>query len=406
MEALQSHVRRVDAASALEELAQVAEPRMYLCDGDTVVASGCAARIVAEGPNRFQVARMRAKSLFEGATRKGRAPPGVGPRLMGGFGFEEGAVSGPWAPFGALSFWLPAKQLHYTSEGIFEVTNQISTEQTLDQEEPLGDETHTAEPESLDVAGWDDAVRQVLDAIEEGSVSKVVLSRSRKTAPTDPVSAVSALHRVEPDATQFLFGVKGATFFGATPERLVVRQSDSVQTHALAGTATAGEDAGEALRQSPKDILEHELVTTYIRGRLEGLGAKDVHQERRRIQALRNVQHLETPITGRTERHILELAEALHPTPAVCGLPPRASLAWIQQLEPSKRGWYTGAVGWFDANGHGRFHVALRCALATQEATWLHAGAGIVSDSNPRLEWEETEHKLRSIEAALAEVSA
>ncbi len=401
MEALHSRVCQVEAAPALEELAAAAHPRAFLDDGSVVVSSGCVALITAEGPKRFRTARECAEALFRGARRTGDAPAGVGPRLVGGFGFEDTSLAGPWSGFGALRFWLPARQLHYTPDGVFEVINEVPG----DAHPAPGVLLEGAEPSSLDVAGWDEAVRQVLRIIGDGEVSKVVLSRSRKALAADPVQALAALRRVEPEATHFLFDIGSAAFFGATPERLVVRENDTVTTHALAGSAPPGKDAGEALRQSPKDILEHELVTTYIRGRLEGLGAEDVHQERRRIQALRNVQHLETPISGRTDRHILDLAATLHPTPAVCGLPPRASLAWIQKLEPSRRGWYTGAIGWFDAQGHGRLHVALRCALSTADATWLHAGAGIVSDSDPRLEWEETEHKLRSIEAALAEVT-
>src|SRR5207247_1750932 len=105
-----------------------------------------------------------------------------------------------------------------------------------------------------------------------------------------------------------------------------------------------------------------------------------------RIRTLKNVHHLWTPVHARLASgvHVLELVRALHPTPAVCGAPRDAALRWIGAHEPLGRGWYTGAVGWFDARGDGAFSVAIRAAVVEEGEAWLYAGAGIVDGSDPR----------------------
>jgi menaquinone-specific isochorismate synthase len=107
------------------------------------------------------------------------------------------------------------------------------------------------------------------------------------------------------------------------------------------------------------------------------------------------VLHLNTPVRGqlRTDIHVLELAAALHPTPAVGGVPAAAAARWVAR-EPHARGWYAAPVGWFDDQGDGDFAVALRSALATDRRVCLWAGAGIVAGSDPDTEMQETELKL------------
>jgi len=94
---------------------------------------------------------------------------------------------------------------------------------------------------------------------------------------------------------------------------------------------------------------------------------------------------------------VLELVEALHPTPAVGGLPPDRALETIRETEPFDRGWYAAPVGWIDAAGNGTFAVGLRSAVATRRRATLFAGVGIVGDSDPDAEWDEVELKFRPI---------
>jgi len=121
------------------------------------------------------------------------------------------------------------------------------------------------------------------------------------------------------------------------------------------------------------------------------------------VLALRHVQHLVTPMEGtlRDQAGILALAERLHPTPAVGGEPREAALALIAEHEGFDRGWYAGPIGWLGADGDGELMVALRCGLVAGRLATLFAGCGIVADSDPGREWEESRIKLRPVVSAL-----
>jgi isochorismate synthase EntC len=120
------------------------------------------------------------------------------------------------------------------------------------------------------------------------------------------------------------------------------------------------------------------------------------------VRALRHLLHLWTPIVGtlRERRHVLELAAALHPTPAVGGVPARFAGEWIAAREIA-RGWYAGPVGWFDLDGNGDLAIALRCGLVAANRARLWAGGGIVAGSDPDGELAETDIKLRAMLGAL-----
>ena len=133
--------------------------------------------------------------------------------------------------------------------------------------------------------------------------------------------------------------------------------------------------------------------------------AEDIEaQSEPQVLTLARLQHLETKIRARLPEgtSALNVLEALHPTPAVCGLPRDAALEFLGEKEPFERGWYAGPVGWFDLDGNGVFVPALRCAVV-QDLRWrLFAGAGIVEGSDPGLEWDETSIKFEPMLRALA----
>jgi menaquinone-specific isochorismate synthase len=197
-------------------------------------------------------------------------------------------------------------------------------------------------------------------------------------------------------------GDEAGSFLGATPERLVTVRGRTVETGALAGTTGRGDTPEEdewlarELLGDEKNAHEHELVAGAIRDQLRPFAASVATGERR-VRRLATVQHLETPITAElgTDEHVLSLVEALHPTPAVGGLPPDVALRTIRDTERFDRGWYAAPVGWFDAAGYGSFAVALRSAVAREDTATLFAGVGIVGDSDPDREWDEVDLKYR-----------
>ena len=116
------------------------------------------------------------------------------------------------------------------------------------------------------------------------------------------------------------------------------------------------------------------------------------------------MQHLQTPIAGQLtgSETVLDLVSILHPTSAVAGSPTYTAMDLIGKLESHDRGWYSGPIGWIDAKGEGEFFVALRSALVKDEEAHVFAGGGIVSESLPETEWNETELKLQPIISALS----
>jgi menaquinone-specific isochorismate synthase len=257
------------------------------------------------------------------------------------------------------------------------------------------------------------AVERALSAIEAGRYEKIVLSRAVDLLfdnPCEPLRILDRLRSAYPSCHLFSFqNALGASLMGATPERLVSVSAGHFETEALAGSAPRGQTAGEdaalarALLGSEKDQREHRHVVESIRRRLEGLGLETVHPGAARLLSLPNVHHLQTPISGVMQpgQHVLDLAQCLHPTPAVGGTPREAALEDIRRWEPFDRGLFAGLNGWFDFRGNGEFLVGIRSAQVRDSRARLFAGAGIVSGSVPAREREETAVKMAALLQAI-----
>ncbi len=264
-----------------------------------------------------------------------------------------------------------------------------------------------------DSSHYRQAVKQALAAIRCGTFEKIVLARRlrlRADIAWQPLDTLSRLRERFPGCHAFSFGLgNGRSFIGASPESLVSYHNGEVETEAIAGSigrgANALEDAQLAhqLLASGKDAREHACVRDSILRRLTAIGLQGQAASAPQVLALANIQHLVTPIRarGRSGLHLLDLAQTLHPTPAVGGTPRAAALAHLRQLEGFERGLYSGLVGRFDANGEGSLLVGIRSALIEGCDAELYAGAGIVEGSSPELEWQETEMKLRALREGL-----
>jgi menaquinone-specific isochorismate synthase len=422
----------------------------------TVVGSGAAATLTATGTDRFASIREAAADLFaSGDVHAGTLA--ARPRLFGGFAFHEehAAQDGepPWGDYPSAGFLLPRVQLTYTgtdpttgdpdagSEAWLTVTavgpdaSAAAVETRLDEAretvESLPAPGTVTDPPGVadrrrttDRGAWRDSVNAALGRIEAGDLRKVVLAQALEADLEQPLDLPDTLTRLAgryPDCYRFLLepihsgdamADAGDTddprpgFFGATPERLVDLTGRTVETGALAGTTGRGETPAEdewlaeELLADDKNVHEHELVADAIREQLAPYAAS-VSTGERRIRRLATVQHIETPITAElaADHHVLDLVEALHPTPAVGGLPPDRALQTIRDTEPFDRGWYAAPVGWFDAAGYGSFAVAIRSAVASPDdrQVTMFAGVGLVADSDPDREWDEVQLKYRPI---------
>jgi isochorismate synthase len=252
---------------------------------------------------------------------------------------------------------------------------------------------------------WRDLIDRIHGAIASGDFDKLVAARRASVHADRPFDVVQILRRLAATyagCTRFLVQVDDAAFVGATPERLFRLQGRQLVTHALAGSKFHGEpegpprDVAEAeLLASTKDRWEHDVVVQRICTALGELDAHVTVPEEPSVISVRNLLHLNTPVEAvvPSSVHAPALIDALHPTPAVGGLPKWPAVDWIVAHEPGDRGWYTGTLGWIDADGAAEMAVAIRCGVVRGTTASLYAGAGVVADSTAEGEYEETRLK-------------
>lgn len=255
------------------------------------------------------------------------------------------------------------------------------------------------------------ATKAMADADPDG-LRKVVLAREvlvEANAPFDRAAILDRLRRAYPGC--FLFHVDG--FLGASPELLVGRHGDVVRAQPMAGTAPRGGDPatdarlGASLLASPTYRQEHQITIDMVHDTLLPWCSYLDYEAEPSVVGVANVQHLATLVEGRLSQpapSILELVAALHPTPAVNGLPRDLARAWIAEHEGFDRRHYAGTVGWVDGQGNGTWSVSIRCAEVQGRQARLYAGNGIVADSDPDTELAETQLKLQAMLSALIRV--
>jgi isochorismate synthase len=270
------------------------------------------------------------------------------------------------------------------------------------------------DPEPDDYAA---AVERAAKRIRARELRKVVLARSLIVDAERELDAKQLLWRlraVDPDCYAFatlpLGAPPGAILVGASPELLLSRRGREVRATPLAGSAQRFGDpvrdraSGDKLFRSDKEREEHRVVVEDVAHVLGAFCDELEHPHEPDLLGTANVWHLATPFRGRLHDpkvSVLEIVAALHPTPAVCGTPRGEAREALAELEPIDRGAYAGPVGWVDANGDGEWAIALRCAEITGKTARLFAGAGIVADSVPEAEVDETERKFRALLDAL-----
>ena len=412
-------------------------------DRTALVGIGRAWAVEPEGLTRFRAAEDAWRALVSGAALDHAADaPDGGPALIGALGFSgrRPAADDPWGPFGPSSLVLPELLLAVDPAGVALTASMLGdgapgsgleTARALDRQwTRLLERARALAPNPNGIVArpvfaplvtaderpghehWRRLVGMFAGAVGRGRIDKVVLARRvglRSPVVLDVPNALRRLAASAPESTTYAFRRDGRTFLGATPERLVRTEGRTFQTVAVAGSIRRGADAAEdeqlarTLLASEKDREEHDIVVSYIRNLLAPVADSLVVEPEPGVMTLRFVQHLVTTITGTLpDAHgLLALAERLHPTPAVGGEPRDTALAMVDEHEGFDRGWYAGPVGWLGADGDGELCVALRCGIVDGTTATLFAGCGIVADSDPDEEWEESRVKLRAVISAL-----
>ncbi|RZQ63620.1 isochorismate synthase [Amycolatopsis suaedae] len=259
-----------------------------------------------------------------------------------------------------------------------------------------------------------ETVAEGIRLLAEHRLHKIVLARALDlefAEPPAPGAVLRNLVKDHPRGYTFAAGLPGgATFLGATPELLLSRTGRNVSFRPHAGSAPRSDDPlrdkenGRALFASTKDRVEHAVVIESMVECLRPFCRRLSVPGEPEVVSTPTIWHLATRITGELadpEVTALDVAAALHPTPAVCGSPTDAARRLVTGLEPFDRDFYAGAVGWVDANGDGEWAVAIRCAELAGNRMRLYAGGGIVADSDPEAELAETSVKFRTLLRAM-----
>lgn len=425
-------VRGVDPLAVLESIYESRADHFYLenrTSGWAVAGAEAVDQCRASGPNRFARLKTFAEHRFRHTIAIGElSAPMTGPRIFTGCTFEENSA-GHDEPFPPAWAFVPQWQVARHPEGCLAVANALIrpgmdiepvANRIWSAHHRFSSSVYKAPPPapayrilSENEVGPDGhytaAVERALAAIEQDRYRKIVLARALDMELDNPCSPLRILQRLRanyPDCHCFSLQNESSTgFIGATPERLLAVREGTFFTEAIAGSAPRGDcnardfELGRLLLNSEKDLREHRHVVESILRRLRQAGLKGSPADQPGLLRLANVQHLHTPVRGPLpgSTHLLDLAAALHPTPAVGGTPRPDALKDIPRLEPFRRGLFAGVLGWFDSRGDGDLVVGLRSALVHQNRARLYAGAGIVRGSIPQKEFNETSLKMRAL---------
>jgi len=255
-------------------------------------------------------------------------------------------------------------------------------------------------------------VRTAREYIAAGDIYQVVLSQRFETRfDADPFMAYRALRHVNPSPYMYFLRMGGRAIVGSSPEMLVRVEGRSIQTHPIAGTRPRGrteeEDLrlAEELKRSEKERAEHVMLVDLGRndlGRVSAYGTVKVPTYMT-VERYSHVMHLVSIVEGRLsdEHDRLDALVACFPAGTVSGAPKVRAMEIVAELETGRRGVYAGAVGYLDFAGNLDFCITIRTVVIEHGRAYVQAGAGIVADSNPAAEYEETRDKARAVIQAL-----
>ena len=331
-----------------------------------------------------------------------------GIRYYGGCAFDPvGSSSTEWKSFGAFRFVVPLIEFIKRGNDFFIAYNHINGDEEYcdsileliriisQNSTPVNFEL-TEQYESTSKHEWNSTIANAVHSLD-GSLNKVVLARCKTIDFEKPINTavvMDKLFKCNRSTYDFCFEFdKHNSFVGSSPECLYRRDNDKLYCEAVAGT-TYGNNQSQIL-DSQKDILEQELVHNQILNKIQGLCEEVDVCDNKIIMKLSELSHLCSSFNGKLNQGVsdTDILHTIHPTAAVCGSPTKDALDLIRDVETFDRGWYSGPVGWISADSS-EFAVAIRSALINHNKVHIYAGAGIVNNSLPQMEWNEINKKM------------
>ena len=394
---LRVHTGRATGEDLLRRLPHPDNALAWVRDGSGLVGWGEAARFEASGPNRFADADRWWRdftSTLDVQDEVGR--PGSGPVAF---------VSMAFADEPGHSVLVVPEVVLGNRDGHGWITT-IGHPTPADVEPVQRPSTVRYADGRLSVTDYRGAVAAAVARMRDGDLDKVVLAHDLLAVADVPIDhrfVLEGLAGRYPEC--WVYAVDG--LLGATPELLLRRTGELVDSRVLAGTTwphdgMSDEELEAALMSSPKNLEEHDYAIRSLADTLKPF-CTTMSVDGPSVLRLPNVSHLSSDVIGTLSGSpsLLRLGAALHPTAAVGGTPRADAIRLIEELEGLDRGRYAGPVGWIDGNGDGELGIALRCARVEGHTARLYAGCGIVAESDPDSEVCEAHAKMRPMRDAL-----
>ena len=255
-------------------------------------------------------------------------------------------------------------------------------------------------------------VKKAKRYVYDGDVFQVVLAKSAGfTVRGDLVRLYEALREVNPSPYMYMLKMSDRSIIGSSPEMLMRVTDDLVETFPIAGTrpVVKNDEENDKLKddllKDEKELAEHTMLVDLARndiGRVCQFGSVRVN-DLMTVKRFSHVQHIVSHVTGRLQngRNSFDALRAVFPAGTVSGAPKVRAMEVIDELEPTLRGPYAGALGYFSFNGSCDFAITIRSLFVNKDRGYIQSGAGIVMDSEPANEWSETEHKADAMITAL-----
>lgn len=253
--------------------------------------------------------------------------------------------------------------------------------------------------------------------IYDGHVFQVVLAKSMKfRVKGNLIDLYAKLREVNPSPYMYMLKMSDRCIIGSSPEMLIRITKDFIETFPIAGTRQIlqdekkNEELRKELLEDEKEIAEHTMLVDLARndmGRVCKFGTVKV-EDFMSVKRFSHVQHIVSHVIGRLDKNFdsYNSVKAVFPAGTVSGAPKVRAMQIIDELEPSFRGPYAGAIGYFSFNGSCDFAITIRSLFVNGSKAYVQSGAGIVIDSDPGLEWAETEHKASALLSALKEAAS
>ncbi|MBI4826197.1 MAG: anthranilate synthase component I [Nitrospirae bacterium] len=260
--------------------------------------------------------------------------------------------------------------------------------------------------------GFKDAVEKAKDYINSGDIIQVVLSQNfERETDINPMNAYRALRVINPSPYMFYLNTGRSTLVGSSPEILVRVEGETIELRPIAGTRRRGKTKEEDLElekeliADPKELAEHIMLVDLGRndvGRVAVTGSVKV-TELMTIERYSHVMHIVSNVVGKLKKGLdsFDVLRASFPAGTVSGAPKIRAMEIIEELEPARRGPYAGCVGYFDFSGNMDMCITIRTIIFKDDKACVQAGAGIVADSDPELEYQETVNKAKGMFKAI-----